>query len=145
MDIIASFKSIATGQWWVIIVAVVLIYLISKIAKSFIKWALIALIVLFFLNYGVNYMKFIDDAKAKVWTIAEDYAYKNLTENANSAKYVANPDGTFTIVTNGATLHGKPTDDKIDVTYKGITFKVDRTAFLSRYVQEASRLVKGTK
>lgn len=142
MDIVASFKSIATAQWWVIIVAVVLIYLISKIAKKFIKWALIALIVLFFLNYGVNYMQFVDDAKAKIWTVAEDYAYKKLTENTNSAKYQLNADGTFTVVTDGVTLHGKPTDEKIDVTYKGITFKVDRTEFLSRYVQGAERPVK---
>jgi hypothetical protein len=139
MDILASFKSIASAQWWVIIVAIVLIFLISKIAKSFIKWALIALIVVFFLNYGTNYMQFVDDAKAKIWTIAEDYAYKQLTENSGKAVYTMNADGTFTVATDGVTLHGKPTDDKIDVTYKGITFKVDRTDFLSRYVQDAKK------
>lgn len=139
MDILASMKSIATGQWWVLVVAVVLIYIISKIAKSFIKWALIALIVVFFLNYGTNYMQFVDDAKAKIWGVAEDFAYKKLTENSGNAAYKMNADGTFTVETEGVTLHGKPTDDKIDVTYKGITFKVDRTDFLNRYVQDAKK------
>lgn len=139
MDILESFKSIFTGQWWVIVVAVVLIYIITKIAKSFLKWALIAVIILFFLNYGTNYMRFVDDTKAKIWTVAEDYAYKKLTENSGSAEYQMNVDGTFTVQTEGVTLHGKPTDDKIDVTYKGITFQVDRTEFLRRYIQEAKQ------
>lgn len=139
MEYVESFKSLAFDQWWVIILAIVVIYLVSKIAKSFVKWAVIIAVLLFFLNYGTNYQAFVADVKGKVWSVAEDFAYKKMTQNTEQATYELNPDGTFTVKTEGVRISGAASSEKLKVTYKGITFDVDRTSFLQRYIEDAQK------
>jgi hypothetical protein len=139
VDYLANFKDLASGQWWVIVVAIVVIYLASKIAKKIIKWLVIIGVIAFLFHYGTNYKAFVSDVKAKAWSIAEDYAYKNMSKNIGQATYTANTDGTFTVKSSDVTVNGAAKSDKLKVTYKGVTFEVDKTTFLRRYIEDVQQ------
>jgi hypothetical protein len=136
---ITNLKEMATTNWWLLIIVVVIIFLATKIAKSFIKWAIIVGLVIFVINYGTDYKAFLGDMKSKAWTIVEDNAYKTMTENLDTATYVVNKDGSFTVQTDAINLNGTAASDTVKVTYKGISFDVSRSAFINRYIEDVQK------
>jgi hypothetical protein len=139
VDWIESLKSLAIEKWWMILIAIVSIYVVMKIAKSFLKWAIIIGIIVLFAMYGTHYKALIHDVKDKVWTIVEDRAFSAMKKDMDTATYALNKDGTFTVQTNQITISGKPTGQTVKLTYKGISFDVDRSDFINRYIQDVKQ------
>ena len=139
MQFADQLKHMGPGNWIMLIVVVLAIYYATKVAKKVLKWVLILAILLVFYNYGTDYHSLVTDTKSKAWGFVEDRAYKSMTENLDTATYQKNPDGSFTVRTEGISLTGTTASEIVKVTYKDISFDVNQKAFINRYIQDVQQ------
>ena len=103
--------SFAQDRWYLIVGAIIVLFIVIGIVKTVVKWVLVLVIVGALIVYGASYKDKIKDIGASVVSQVgdeiKDKAVSTLTSEAKEAKFKANPDGSFLITTKSLKVEGK--------------------------------------
>lgn len=134
-----QWMSFVQDRWFVIVIALIVLFLVVKIVKTFVKWLLVLVIIAALVFYGASYKDKLVDLGNGLATGAKEQAMQVLEKEAADAKYRQNPDGTFTVTTKSLTVDGKVGSNEVTVNYNGLktTLKVNDVvnAFIERAKQ----------
>lgn len=135
-------------NWLVIVIGLVLLFAVVNLVKTVLKWAIAIVIVAGLLIYSGVTIDQIGNAvnKVKEGTVdtLKTEAQSVMLKEAKDAVYTASEDGTFTITTPNIEVKGKAGEDKVNVTFRGVSlgqWSVNDT--LRSFINEA-RKAKGT-
>lgn len=124
-----------------LLVALVILFIVVRIVKTVVKWAIVAVIVLVIIVYsGYN----LQDLKAGMEGLKEvgsqfsdsltdsvkQEALNLMKKEADEAVYTSNPDGSYSVKTKNIELSGKPGENEVAVSLRGIPigkWKIDDT------------------
>lgn len=127
-------------KWYIIVGAIIAIFIVINIVKTLVKWVIVLAIAAAIIYYGADYTEELKAAGSKIWELAMDEVYDVMKEEAQSATYTTNPDGSFTIESPNVKIEGAIDEDKVDVTFKGQTFQLDRNnSFVEKFIEEATK------
>lgn len=118
-------------RWFVVTVVLVALFIVIKIVKTVMKWAIVIALLAGLLFYGANYTDKLKEMSGKIVSEVKD-ALKDEALKALAGQdttYKERPDGTFTITRSGIELEGKAGSNEVKLIYKGqsITLKMDDT------------------
>ncbi|ULO08391.1 hypothetical protein H1230_06150 [Paenibacillus sp. 19GGS1-52] len=112
-------------NWLVIVIALVVLFAVINLVKTVLKWAIVIVIVVGLFIYGGVTMDQIGNAVNKVadGTVStlKSEAQEVMLKEAQDAKYTSGEDGTFTITTPNIEMKGKAGEDKVEVTFRGVS------------------------
>lgn len=130
-------KLFAVDQWYVLLIAAIVLILIIKIVKTMVKWVLVLVIAAGIVFYGANYTEAIKDVGGQILQYAKEEALQAMIGEAKEAQYSAESDGRFKVESRNVTIRGKVGEDEVEVTFKGQTvkFKMDET--IRSYIEQA--------
>ncbi|TBL71550.1 hypothetical protein [Paenibacillus thalictri] len=143
MDFIMPFLQ---DRWYVIIAAIVVLFIVVRIVKTIVKWVIIVAVLAGLWFYGASYK----DKLVELGTTAvnsavsevKDQAVKAITNEAKEAQYKANPDGSFTISTKSLKLEGKPGTSEVKVTFMNQTFTMKADDMVNALIDQAKKNTK---
>ncbi|MEO3946846.1 hypothetical protein [Gorillibacterium sp. CAU 1737] len=137
-----QWSAFLADRWYVILIVLVALFLVIRIVKTFVKWVLVLVIAAGVLYYGYNYEGSLDKIKQAVTTVATESLQQQATDlmkkEAQSAKYVKNKNGSYTITTTSLKLTGKPGDEEVKVTVLKQTFTM-KASTVKAFVEEAAK------
>lgn len=135
--------SFAQDRWYLIVAAIIVLFIVIGIVKTLVKWIVVIAIVGALIVYGASYTDKIKDIGASVVTQVgdevKDKAISALTAEAKEAQFKANPDGSFIITTKSLKVEGKAGTDEVVVTFLGKSFKMNANAALSAFIDQAKK------
>jgi hypothetical protein len=138
--------SFAQDRWYLIVAAIIVLFIVIGIVKTVVKWILVIAIVGALIVYGASYKDKIKDIGASVVSQVgdeiKDKAVNTLTSEAKDAQFKANPDGTFLITTKSLKVEGKAGTDEVQVTFLGKSFKMNANAAVNAFIEEAKKNAK---
>ena len=132
-------------NWLMLVIALIVLFLIIRIVKTVIKWAIVAVIVIGLVIYsgytledvkelGSKVMESgLDDLKelgSKAADAVKQEAVSAMAGEAKDAKYTVNSDGTYTVKTTNIELRGEVGASEVKVSLRGapaFTMKLDDT------------------
>ena len=111
-------------NWFVILIALVVLFVVLKVVKTMVKWAIVIVIVGGLIVYsGIT----LDQLNEVVTTVKDETvdtlkteAMNVMLKEAKEAEYTSNGDG-YTITTPNLELTGQAGSDKVKVTFKGVS------------------------
>ncbi|AIQ14337.1 hypothetical protein [Paenibacillus durus] len=131
-------------NWLVIVIALVLLFAVVNLVKTVLKWAIVIVIVAGLLVYSGVTIDQIGNAVSKVKeeTVGtlKNEAQQVMLKEAKDAVYTANSDGTFTITTPNIEVKGRAGEDKVNVTFRGVSlgqWSVNET--VKSFIEEARK------
>lgn len=135
--------SFAQDRWYLIVGAIIVLFIVIGIVKTVVKWVLVLVIVGALIVYGANYKDKIMDIGASVVSQVsdeiKDKAVSALTSEAKEAKFKANADGSFLITTKSLKVEGKSGSDEVQVTFLGKSFKMNANAAVNAFIEQAKK------
>lgn len=135
--------SFAQDRWYLIVGAIIVLFIVIGIVKTVVKWVLVLAIVGALIVYGANYKDKIKDIGASVVSQVsddiKDKAVSALTSEAKEAKFKANPDGSFVITTKSLQVEGKPGSDEVQITFLGKSFKMNANSAVKAFIEQAKK------
>jgi hypothetical protein len=130
-------------KWLIVIIAIVVLFLVMKVVKTFVKWIIVLAVVGFVLYYGSNYAGKLGDLKTTVGNVVAGEAKQQLTNaivgEGKAAQYKKNADGSFTISTKNIKLEGKPGSDEAKVTFLGQSYTVSINKTIQKFIDQAKQ------
>lgn len=133
--------SFAQDRWYLIVGALVVLFLVVRVVKTVVKWVIIAALLVALVVYGANYKDQLKSIGAsvgqKVAGEVSDQALKAFKDEAKDAKFQTNADGTFTITTKSLKVVGKPGSDDVAVTFMGHTFHMSANDAVKAFIEQA--------
>ncbi|MCL6603844.1 MAG: hypothetical protein K6T94_13290 [Paenibacillus sp.] len=112
-------------NWLVIIIALVILFAVVNLVKTVLKWAIVIIIVVGLFIYSGVTIDQLGDAvnKVKNETVStlKSEAQEVMLKEAKEAVYTMNDDGTFTITSPNIEVKGTAGQDKVDVTFRGVS------------------------
>ncbi|KAA9008689.1 hypothetical protein F4V43_00395 [Paenibacillus spiritus] len=131
-------------NWIIIAVALVLLFAVINLVKTMLKWAIVILIVAGLFIYSGITIDQIGGAVSKVTDGTVDTlkteAQEVMLKEARDAVYTSNGDGTFVITTPNLKVTGAAGDDKVNVTFRGVSLgKWNVTDTLKGFIDEARK------
>lgn len=131
-------------NWLVIVIALVLLFAVVNLVKTVLKWAIVIVIVVGLIIYSGVTMDEIGNAVNKVTdgtvNTLKNEAQEVMLKEAKEAKYTSNGDGTFTITTPNVEVNGAAGEDKVDVTFRGVSLgKWSVTDAMKTFIEEARK------
>ncbi|WP_025702792.1 hypothetical protein [Paenibacillus forsythiae] len=131
-------------NWLVIVIALVLLFAVVNLVKTVLKWAIVIVIVAGLLIYSGVTIDQIGNAVSKVKeeTVGtlKNEAQEVMLKEARDAVYTSNGDGTFTITTPNIEVRGTAGEDKVNVTFRGVSlgqWSVNET--VKSFIEEARK------
>ncbi|AKG37835.1 hypothetical protein [Paenibacillus durus] len=131
-------------NWLVIVIALVLLFAVVNLVKTVLKWAIVIVIIGGLLVYSGVTIDQIGNAVSKVKeeTVGtlKNEAQQVMLKEARDAVYTANSDGTFTITTPNIEVKGRAGEDKVNVTFRGVSlgqWSVNET--VKSFIEEARK------
>ncbi|WP_179036981.1 hypothetical protein [Paenibacillus sp. URB8-2] len=131
-------------NWLVIVIGLVLLFAVVNLVKTVLKWAIAIVIVAGLFIYSGVTIDQIGDAVSKVKEGTVDTlkteAQEVMLKEAKDAVYTSHGDGTFTITTPNIEVKGKAGEDKVNVTFRGVSlgqWSVNDT--LGSFINEARK------
>jgi hypothetical protein len=138
--------SFAQDRWYLIVAAIIVLFIIIGIVKTVVKWVFILVIVGALVLYGANYKDKLQNIGTSVITQVgdevKDKAINTLTSEAKDAQFKANPDGSFLITTKSLKVEGKAGTDEVKVTFLGKSFTMNANAAVNAFVEQAKKNAK---
>jgi hypothetical protein len=138
-----QWSSFIQDKWLLIIIAIVVMFLVLKLVKTFVKWVIVLAVVGIIVYYGSNYAVGLGELKTTLGNAVASEAKQQLTKaiagEAKDAKYVKNADGTYTVSTKNITLVGKPGEDQVKVTFMGQSYSVSINSTLQKFIDDAKQ------
>ena len=129
MDTIVAFVQ---ERWYLIIAAIVVVFLVFKLIKAVLKWVVVLAVVAGLAYYGMQYRNAHGDRPAgghgtetAAMSAVRDRALESLRHELREAEFERHKDGSFTLRTKTVQLDGKPGDKKAQVRFLNRTFTVD--------------------
>jgi hypothetical protein len=146
-------------KWLLIIVAIVVLFLVMKLVKTFVKWILVLAVIAAVLYYGSTYAGNLDglktsiskaveegnlsDLRTSLGKAAADEAKQQFTSiiagEGKNADYIKHDDGSFTVHTNNLNLDVKPGSDVAEVSFFGQSYKVSINKTIQKFIDEAKQ------
>jgi hypothetical protein len=130
-------------KWMLVIVAIVVLFLVMKLVKTFVKWVIVIAVIAFGLYYGSNYAGKLGDLKTTLGNAVVGEAKQQLTNaivgEGKNAAYKKNADGSFTVSTKNIKLEGKPGSDQAKVTFLGQSYNVSINKTIQKFIDEAKQ------
>jgi hypothetical protein len=131
-------------NWLVIVIALVLLFAVVNLVKTVLKWAIAIIIVAGLFIYSGVTMDQIGEAvnKVKDGTVdtLKSEAQEVMLKEAKEAKYSANADGTFTITSPNIEVRGAAGEDKVEVTFRGVSLgKWSISGTMQSFIEEARK------
>lgn len=140
MDFLTAFLA---ERWYVIVAALIVLFLVIKIVKTVIKWVIVLAVVAGLFFYGASYkdqlLELGTTVGAKVVTEAKTQAMNAISEEVKDAKYMQNPDGSFTVSTKSVKVDGKPGAGDVQVTFMNQTFTVKVEGVVKNLIEQAKK------
>ncbi|TXK77556.1 hypothetical protein [Paenibacillus sp. N3.4] len=138
--------SFAQDRWYLIVGAIILLFIVIGIVKTVIKWVLVIVIVGALLVYGASYKDKLMDIGASVAAQVGDEvkakATTALISEAKDAQFKANPDGSFLVTTKSLKLEGKAGSDDVKITFLDKTFTMNANAAINAFIEQAKKNAK---
>lgn len=135
--------SFAQDRWYLIVGAIIVLFIVIGIIKTVVKWVLVLVIVGALIVYGANYKDKIKDIGASVVSQVsdeiKDKAVSALTSEAKEAKFKANADGSFLITTKSLKVEGKTGSDEVQITFLGKSFKMNANSAVNAFIEQAKK------
>lgn len=133
--------SFAQDRWFLIVAAVIVLFIVIGVVKTLIKWLLVIVIIGALVLYGANYKDKLQNIGAsvvsKAGTEMKDGVAKALASEAKEAQYKANADGTFTITTKSLKVEGKVGSNDVKVTFLNTSFTMKADGVLNAFIEQA--------
>ncbi len=111
-------------NWLIILVALIILFMVINLVKTVIKWLIVIIIVVAVCIYSGISIDQIRDTVSGVTgqTVAalQEQAMDVMKDEAKSARFIQNGDGTYTIKTDTIELKGTPGAGKVGVTFRGV-------------------------
>ncbi|MDQ0193869.1 hypothetical protein J2T20_002222 [Paenibacillus wynnii] len=131
-------------NWLVIVIALVLLFAVVNLVKTVLKWAIVIIIVVgLFIYSGVTMDQLgnaVDKVKEGTVSTLKSEAQEVMLKEAKDAVYTMNDDGTFTITSPNIEVKGTAGQDKVDVTFRGVSLgKWSVTDTMKTFIEEASK------
>ncbi|RXZ84263.1 hypothetical protein EBB07_04095 [Paenibacillaceae bacterium] len=124
-------------NWLFLIIALLALFIVVRVVKTVIKWALVAIIVIVVIvysGYNLGDLKSQWDEIAAVGSQVADNvkqeALQAMVGEADDALYKTNEDGTYTVTTKNVELKGKAGENEVNVYYRNAPlgkWKIDET------------------
>lgn len=117
-------------NWLVLAIALLVLFLIVRIVKTVVKWALVAVVVIGLVLYSGYTLDDVKELGSKVVDTVKQEAVNVMLGEAQEAEYKAAADGTYTITTDNIELTGKAGSGEVKLSLRGapaITLQVDST------------------
>lgn len=130
--------SFAQDHWWLILAAVVALFLIVSVMKTILKWALVAVVIGVVVLYGMNYQEELVAMGDTVLAEAKEQAFEAIARQALDAEYEAHADGTYAVFTESVRVEGREGSNEVTVYWKGVkigTFQAD--AAIQAFLEQA--------
>ncbi|WP_028547327.1 hypothetical protein [Paenibacillus sp. UNC451MF] len=139
MDFLVSFLQ---ERWFIIVAAIVVLFLVIKIVKTVVKWIIVLAVIAGLFYYGANYKDQLLDVGTAVTTEAKNQAIKAISGEMKDAEYKQNPDGTFTVTTKSLKLEGNPGSNEVKVTFMNQTFTMKMDEVVNALIEQAKKNTK---
>ncbi|GFN31219.1 hypothetical protein [Paenibacillus xylaniclasticus] len=114
-----TWQTFLQDNWLVLALALVALFIVIRIVKTFVKWALVAVIVIGVVTYSGYTLDDVKSLGTKVTESVKQEAIAAMAGEAKDATYTANSDGSFTVKTSNLELTGKPGDAEVEVKFRG--------------------------
>lgn len=136
----------AQERWFLIVAAIVVLFIIVGIVKTVVKWIIVVVIIGALVLYGANYKDKLQDIGAsvatQVTTEVKEGAIKAFSSEAKEAQFKANPDGSFLITTKSLKLEGKAGSNEVEVTFLGKSFTMKADGAINAFIEQAKKNAK---
>lgn len=109
-------------NWMVIAIALVVLFLVIRIVKTVVKWAVVAVVVIGLILYSGYSLDDVKEIGAKVMDNVKEEALNAMVGDAKDAEYTINDDGTYTVKTNSIELKGEVGASEVKVSLHGAPF-----------------------
>lgn len=134
-------------RWFVIAIVLVVLWIVIRVVKTVIKWAIVAVIVIGLLLYSGYSLQDLSLSNLKeigsqIADTAKKEAVSAMIGEAGDATFTDHGDGTYTIKTESLEMKGKTNDTEVSVTFRGIqlgSWKIDDT--IRSLIDQAQRNV----
>jgi len=142
-------------RWYVLVIGLIIVLIVVNVVKTVAKWGLIVLVVLGLIMYS-GYS--LDDVKqigtelvtsgieelkeigSKVADNVKQDALDAMAEEAKSAAYTMEEDGSFKVTTPSLVVTGKPGSDEVSISVKGApAFKVKSSEAIAEFIAQAQQ------
>lgn len=138
-----QWSAFVQDKWMLIIVAIVVLFLVMKLVKTFVKWILVLAVIAAVLYYGSTYVGELSGLKTTLGNVVATEAKQQITSaivgEGKDADYVKHSDGSYTIHTKNIKLDGKPGSDDAEVSFLGQTYKVSINKTIQKFIDEAKQ------
>jgi hypothetical protein len=108
-------------HWVIVVIAILVIFVVSRLVKTVLKWVLIAAVLVAIVAYGGYSINDLGALGDKVTAEAKDQAVKAMAGEADKAVYKDNTDGTYTVSTPNLELTGVQDSGKVEVRFRGVS------------------------
>ncbi|MEK3720540.1 hypothetical protein [Paenibacillus sp. FSL H8-0034] len=134
MDFITSFLQ---ERWYVILLAIVILFVVVRIVKTVIKWVIVLAILAGLYFYGASYKDQLLNIGATVTTEVKNQAIKVVSNEMKDAQYKQNADGSYTVTTKSLKVDGMPGASEVTVTFMNQTFTMKLDDMLKALIEQA--------
>lgn len=139
MDFVMSFLQ---ERWFVIVAAIVVLFIVIKIVKTVVKWIIVLAVLAGLFFYGASYKDQLMDIGTTVTAEVKSQAVKVVAGEMKEAQYKQNADGSFTVTTKSVRLDGKPGSSEVKVTFMNQTFTMKVDDVLNGLIEQAKKNTK---
>lgn len=138
-----QFSLFLQNQWYIAVIALIVLFLVVKLVKTVVKWVVVILIIAAVFIYGNQYGGKLSEIKDTFGTAVanevKDQALKVIAGEAKEAVYKKNSDGTFTIQSKSVQLEGKPGSNDVKVTFMGQSFHLKADEVIQKFIDQAKQ------
>ncbi|MFC4775561.1 hypothetical protein ACFO9Q_02035 [Paenibacillus sp. GCM10023252] len=117
-------------HWLVLVIALLVLFIVIRIVKTVVKWALAAVIIIGVVLYSGYTLDDVKEITGKVTEGLKQEAIDAMAGEMSEATFVNNADGTYTVKTKNLELSGVPGQNEVSVNFRGTplgTWKIDET------------------
>ncbi len=129
--------SFVQDKWWVIALAAVAVFVIIKIVRTALKWAVVIIIAAGLLLYGANYKELVEDISGTVASYAKEEAFEAMKKESDQAEVTQDEEGNFIVTSPNFRVQGSLDSDEVDITFREQTFTVKRNEIVNVFIEQA--------
>lgn len=127
-------------NWLVLVIALVVLFLVIRIVKTMVKWAIVAVVVIGLVLYSGYTLDDVKSIGTKVMDNVKEEALQAMVGDVSNATYTVNDDGTYTVKTNSIELKGEVGASEVQVSLHGapyITFQLE--GVIQNFIDQAKQ------
>lgn len=106
-------------NWLVLAIGLVVLFLVIRIVKTVMKWAIVAVVVIGLVVYSGYSLDDVKEIGTKVMDNVKNEAISAMVGSATDAEYSVSDDGTYTVKSDGIELKGVVGSSEVQVSLHG--------------------------